>query len=121
METSQLLQSQSTSRAWSHCISYPQPCTRRASRRGDVDSSGTLLRKYKFNNIVSFKESIVKEDRRFAKAFTAHLLRFALARELRPVDTLTIDAIVNQTETEDFKLKSLIREVILSDSFLRLN
>ena len=44
-----------------------------------------------------------------------------MARELRPVDTLTVDAIVNRTEKEDFKLKSLIREVILSDSFLRLN
>ena len=87
----------------------------------DVDASGTLLRKYPFNDIVKFKESIVKEDRRFAKAFTGHLLRFAMARELRPVDTLTVDAIVNRTEKEDFKLKSLIREVILSDSFLQLN
>ncbi len=37
------------------------------------------------------------------------------------VRRLTIDAIVNQTEKEDFKLKSLIREVILSDSFLQSN
>ncbi len=85
----------------------------------EVDSSGTLLRKYKFDSIVRFKESIVKEDRRFAKAFTAHLLRFALAKELSPADTLTIDDIVNRTAKEDFKLKSLIREVVLSDSFLQ--
>ncbi len=87
----------------------------------NVDASGTLLRKYPFNDIVKFKQSLVKEDRRFAKAFTAHLLRFALSKELSPADTLTIDAIVNQTEKEGFKLKSLIREVILSDSFLQSN
>ena len=87
----------------------------------DVDASGKLLRKYEFNDIVRFKESLAKEDRRFAKAFSAHLLRFALAKELSPADTLTIDAIVNRTEKENFKLKSLIREVILSDSFLQSN
>jgi hypothetical protein len=83
----------------------------------DVDASGTLLRKYEFNDIVRFKESIVKEDRRFAKAFTAHLLRFALARELDPADTLTIDHIVSQAESSDYNLQTLIREVILSQSF----
>ena len=83
----------------------------------DVDASGTLLRKYEFNDIVRFKESIVKEDRRFAKAFTAHLLRFALARELDPADTLTIDHIVTQAESSDYNLQTLIREVIRSQSF----
>jgi hypothetical protein len=86
-----------------------------------VDPSGILLRKYKFNNVVTFKKSIAIEDRRFAKAFTAHLLRFALSRELSPVDTLTIDGIVNQTEKEGFKLKSLIRKVVQSDGFLQSN
>jgi hypothetical protein len=87
----------------------------------DVDASGTLLRKYQFTDIVSFKKSLVQEDRRFAKAFTAHLLRFALSRELSPADTLTIDGIVNQTEKEGFKLKSLIRKVVQSDGFLQSN
>ena len=41
------------------------------------------------------------------------------ARELEPADSLTVDAIVEKAEKEDFKLRSLIREVILSDSFLR--
>jgi hypothetical protein len=56
-----------------------------------------------------------------AKAFTAHLLRFALAKELTPADTLTIDAIVAKSGPEKFKLKSVIREVILSDRFLGQN
>ncbi|MED5586434.1 MAG: DUF1588 domain-containing protein [Verrucomicrobiota bacterium] len=83
----------------------------------DVDASGTLLRKYPFEDIVLFKQALVKEDRRFARAFTAHLLRFALARELSPADSLTVDSIVEQTEKEDFRLRSLIRAVILNKSF----
>jgi hypothetical protein len=84
----------------------------------DVDSSGTLMRKYEFDGIVQFKESIVREDRRFAKAFTAHLLRFALSRELGPADSITINSIVDSLQQGDFKLRSLIREVAQSDVFV---
>ncbi|HJO08686.1 MAG TPA: DUF1588 domain-containing protein [Verrucomicrobiota bacterium] len=87
----------------------------------DIDVSGTLLRKYDFKDIVRFKELITKEERRFAKAFTAHLLRFALFRELTPADTLTIDRIVDKTAKNNFRLKPLIKEVIMSRSFLDRN
>jgi len=86
-----------------------------------VDASGTLLRKYEFKDIVRFKESITKEDRRFAKAFTAHLMRFALSRELTPGDTLTIDRIINKTANKNFRLRSLLKEVISSKSFHERN
>lgn len=79
-----------------------------------VDSSGVLLRKHPFEGVVGFKEALIKEDRRFARALTGHLLRFALARELGPADSMTIDSIVARTEKEGFRLKSLIREVVLS-------
>jgi hypothetical protein len=85
----------------------------------NVDVTGTLLRKYRFNNVVEFKESIAKEDKRFAKAFTSHLLRFALSRELTPKDLFTVEKIVDRTKSDNFKLKSLITEVAKSDSFLR--
>lgn len=84
-----------------------------------VDSSGTLLKRYPFDGAVRFKESLAQEDRRFAKAFTAHLLRFALAKELSPKDTLVVEAIVESAAKDEFRLKSLIRSVIMSESFLR--
>ena len=83
----------------------------------NVDASGTLLRKYPFADPAKFKQSIVQEDKRFAKAFTSHLLRFALARELAPADTLTVDQIVENTAKDNFKLRPIIREVIRSKSF----
>ncbi len=83
----------------------------------DVDSAGTLLKKYPYQNVVQFKEFLLKEDKRFAKAFTAHLMRFALGRELLPKDTLVIEKIVEKTAKDGFKLKALIKEVILSESF----
>ena len=84
-----------------------------------VDPSGVFLKKHPFSGIVEFKQSLLKEDRRFATAFTGHLLRFALARELTPADSLAVDAIVNKTAGENFRLKTLIREVVRSEPFLR--
>jgi hypothetical protein len=85
----------------------------------DVDASGTLLKTYDFTDVVEFKASLVKEQRRFAKAFASHLLRFALARELGPADSLVVDRIVANAEPDGYRLKSLIREVILSEPFLK--
>ena len=85
----------------------------------DVDASGTLLRRYKFGGVREFKASIMQEDRRFARAFTAHLMRYALARELNVADSLIVDDIVDRAEQNNFRLRSLIRGVILSRSFLR--
>ncbi|MFN0126594.1 MAG: DUF1588 domain-containing protein [Verrucomicrobiales bacterium] len=83
----------------------------------DVDPSGTLFRKYPFSGVVEFKDSLAKENKRFARAFAGHLLRFALSRELTAADTLAIDSIIKKTEGDNFRMKSLIREVMLSDAF----
>ena len=86
-----------------------------------VDASGTLMRKHDFGDAVSFKQSLVHENRRFAKAFIEHLLRFALARELGPADVLAVDEIISRTQGDNFRLSQLIRSVILSESFQQTN
>ena len=84
----------------------------------EVDASGTLVRKHKFGTVVEFKQSLSKEEQRFARAFAKHLLRFAISRELHASDGLAVDTILKNTQADGFMLKSLIRQVILSDSFL---
>ena len=84
----------------------------------EVDASGTLMRQYPFNDVVGFKEALVQEKQRFAVAFTEHLLRFALTRELTPYDHLTAEAIVEKTMATEIRLKDLIREVTLSRAFV---
>ena len=83
-----------------------------------VDSSGKLMKKHEFDGIVPFKQSLVEEEQRFARALTGHLMRFALSRELEPADALAIDDIVAKTEADGFRLRSLIQEVIMSERFL---
>jgi hypothetical protein len=70
-----------------------------------------------FAGAVPFKAAIVAEQRRFARAFTAHLLRYALGRELVPADTLAVEEIVARCADRGFPVKALIRGIVHSDSF----
>lgn len=82
-----------------------------------VDASGTLMRKHEFGEATSFKAAIMKEQRRFVKAFTEHLLRFALAQELSPADTLVVDDILTRAAADNYRLQTLLRAVIRSERF----
>jgi hypothetical protein len=83
----------------------------------DVDASGTLFRRHPFDGAVGFKGAIVAERERFARAFTAHLLRFALGRDLVPADRLVIDGILSRSARQGHAIKALIRGVVQSESF----
>ncbi|MCA8994647.1 MAG: DUF1588 domain-containing protein [Planctomycetaceae bacterium] len=76
-----------------------------------VDTAGTLLRRHDFNDVIAFKRALVDEQRRFAKSFTEHLLRFAIERELEPHDTLLVDEVLANCEADGYRLQSLMREV----------
>jgi hypothetical protein len=70
--------------------------------------------------VVEFKRAIVREEKRLAKAFIEHLLRFALARELLPRDRLTVENMIERTKSSQYSIKKILNEVILSEPFLNL-
>ena len=82
-----------------------------------VDSSGELMRKHTYGGAVDFKDSLLKEKERYAKAFVGHLLRFLSSRELTPRDTIEIERIAEKAKVYEYRLKSLLKEVLLSPSF----
>ncbi|MBA2116746.1 DUF1592 domain-containing protein [Bremerella alba] len=84
----------------------------------EVDVSGKLFGKHEFSNIIEFKDAILSEEQRFARAFAGHLLSFSLARELVPSDELALGAIVANAATDDFRMQALLKQVILSQPFL---
>jgi len=83
----------------------------------DVDASGTLFRSHPFEGAVGFKGAILAERERFARAFTSHLLRFALGRELVPADRVSVDGILRRTAAQGHPIKALVRGVVHSESF----
>ena len=84
----------------------------------DIDMAGTLLRKHKFNDIVQFKDAILVEKDRFARGLAGHLLSFALARELNSADQLALDKIAAATAEDDYRIQTMIKQVVLSKPFL---
>ena len=84
----------------------------------DVDMSGTLFRKRSFDDIIEFKDAILAEKDRFTRGLAGHLLSFALARELSPIDQIALDKIAEQTAADSYQIQTLIKQVILSQPFL---
>ena len=83
-----------------------------------VDASGILFGRREFSNIVEFKDAILAERDRFARAFAGHLLEFALARELEASDEPALDRIVRETGASDYRIQDMIKQVVLSEPFL---
>lgn len=83
-----------------------------------IDSQGRLFREHEFQDVVEFKDTILREKDRFTRALGGHLLSFALARALEPSDEIALDEIVRSTVENDDRMQSLIKAVILSPSFV---
>ncbi|MGI9473913.1 MAG: DUF1592 domain-containing protein, partial [Rubripirellula sp.] len=83
----------------------------------DVDMEGKLFRKHAFTNVVEFKDAILAEKDRFTRGFAGHVLSFALARELGPADQPAIDKVAGTTAEDDYKIQTLLRQVVLSEPF----
>ncbi|MCP4507312.1 MAG: DUF1588 domain-containing protein, partial [Fuerstiella sp.] len=83
----------------------------------DVNASGQLFRKHSFVNVVEFKDAILAEKDRFARALAGHLLSFGLARELSASDQVALDEIAAATAADDYCIQTLLKQVILSKPF----
>lgn len=82
-----------------------------------VDVAGTLFRNHSFESVAEFKDAILAERDVFAAAFVSHVLSFAVAREIEPWDRPHIEAIVDRCREDDFRMRSVLREVVLSRPF----
>ena len=84
-----------------------------------VDAAGKLFRQHAFSDIVGFKDAILAEKDRFVRAFAAHMLAFALGREIHVADSPALDQIAQATIDEGYRMQTLIKEIILSEPFLQ--
>ena len=80
---------------------------------------GVLLGVVHPANIVEFKDILLTEKDRFARAFAAHLLAFATGREVGVEDRLALSDVVRKSAASNYRFQSLIKLVIMSESFRR--
>jgi len=84
-----------------------------------IDMNGKLFRKHEFNDIVEFKDAILAEKDRFTRGFAAHLLSFALAREMGVADSPALDQITKAAMGDNYRMRSLLKHIVLSEPFLQ--
>jgi hypothetical protein len=83
----------------------------------DVEVSGTLFRQHEFHSVGEFKDAILAEKDRFARALAGHLLSFGLARKLTASDQIALDQIVEAAARDEYRFQTLLKLVILSEPF----
>ena len=87
----------------------------------DVDVSGVLFNQHEFKSAVEFKELILQEKQRFILAFVAHLLSYALARELGPTDSPALDDMTAAAMAGKDQMRAVLKSVAMSDPFIHKN
>ena len=84
----------------------------------DIDTTavlpdGTVLQ----HGIVDLKRVILDRKQQFARCLTEKMLTYALGRGLEYYDRPTVERIVAQLETQDYRSSVLITEIVKSDPF----
>ena len=83
----------------------------------DIDTAGQLPDGTSFENISDLKEILMNRKTQFARCLTEKMLIYALGRGLEYYDRPTIERIVTELETNDYKFSVLITEIVKSDPF----
>ncbi len=82
-----------------------------------VDPSGVTADGERFANIDEFKQVLLRDKPRFARALTAKLVAYATGRAPQASDREAVEAIVAKIVAKDRGLRSLIHEIVQSELF----
>ena len=84
----------------------------------NVDASGQLRDGRAFRDTPTFVDLLASDDEKLARAFVAHLTRYATGTEISYADRTEIRRIVAQTKANGYGLRSLLHAMAQSPLFL---
>lgn len=82
-----------------------------------IDSAGTLPTGESFSNPAELKELLAKREGDMARNVTERLMAYALGRQLEGYDEVVIDQLMVKIAEDDYRMPTIIREVITSYLF----
>ncbi|MFM8214670.1 MAG: DUF1592 domain-containing protein [Pirellula sp.] len=85
----------------------------------EIDASGEFADGSKFAGPGDLKSIILSKREDFVRCLTEKMLTYALGRGIEYYDRPTIEKIVAALPGQEYKIQSLIREIVLSDPFLK--
>jgi hypothetical protein len=84
---------------------------------GKVDANGVLADGRKINGPLELRQAILSRPAAFTTAVTERLMIYALGRGLEPSDMPVVRRIVKQAGQNDYRLSTIVTEIIKSPSF----
>jgi hypothetical protein len=87
----------------------------------EVDVSGVLFNQHEFETLLEFKKLILKEKQRFLRGFIAHLLTYALGRELGAADSPALDDMTAEAMAGQDQIRAVLKNIAMSGPFLHKN
>lgn len=82
-----------------------------------VDCTGTLPDGRAFADVNELRTYLAADPRRLARAFTKHLMTYATGAEISFADRAEVDAVLNETASTQYGVRSLIHAIIQSRPF----
>jgi cytochrome c553 len=82
-----------------------------------VDASGELPSGEKFNGPVELRQALLTRKDEFVGNLAGRVLGYALGRSLQDGDSCTIDGIAKALAKDNYRARTLIREIVLSVPF----
>ncbi len=84
-----------------------------------VDSSGETPDLHEFENFRGFRDWLAGDPERIARAVAQKLMVYGCGRRVGVMDGVAVEAVRNSTRPNGHGLRTMIREVVASDFFLR--
>ena len=83
-----------------------------------IDASGTLFGKARFQDVIGLKNALLANPEWFIRAFSEHLLAYALGRELDITDKPALDKVVRQALAKKGQFSTVVSEITTSYPFM---
>ncbi len=90
-----------------------------AFRKGPpVDASGNLANGKEYRNIFELKKLLAQDERAIARNLLQQLTLYATGSPIRFSDRVEVERILDRLSKDDYRVRSLITEIVTSDLFL---
>lgn len=90
----------------------------RANKAPPIDATGSLPGGRSFTGPAEFKQALLAEKDRFARAFSEKMLTYALGRPVGYVDDATLRQCTEALVKNDYRIRSLLTAIVTSEPFL---
>ena len=83
----------------------------------EIDSGGELFGELPFADIVGLKDHFLDHPEIFFRAFSEHMLSYAIGRRLEVNDTPAVDRILARVDADHGRFSAVVQAIVASDPF----